>query len=68
MTIVLEVGNLDGLISLMFALMFGPAILLFIIAIIFNVKNKKKTAKIFWILGVVYLIISFGICGSLMMN
>ena len=68
MTIVLEVGNLDGLISLMFALMFGPAILLFIIAIIFNVKNKKKTAKIFWILGVVYLIISFGICGSLIMN
>ena len=68
MTIVLEVGNLDGLISLMFALMFGPAILLFIIAIIFYVKNKKKTAKIFWILGVVYLIISFGICGSLMMN
>jgi len=68
MTIVLEVGNLDGLISLMFALMFGPAILLFIIAIIFKLKNKKKTAKIFWILGVVYLIISFGICGSLMMN
>jgi len=45
MTIVLEVGNLDGLISLMFALMFGPAILLFIIAIIFNVKNKKKQQK-----------------------
>tara|TARA_B110000046_G_scaffold174426_1_gene198141 strand:+ start:2723 stop:2908 length:186 start_codon:yes stop_codon:yes gene_type:complete len=60
--------NFEGLFLMIVLIMVAPAILLFIIAIILKLKNKKKAAKILWILGVVYLIISFGICGTLMMN
>ena len=63
----LEVGNLDGLIYLIVAIMIGPAILLaFIGALLF--KKNKKAAKILFILAVVYLIISLGICGSMMLS
>ena len=62
----LEVGNLDGLFVVIGLIMFGPAVLLFIIAIILGVKNKKKAAKVFWILGVVYLLISLGVCGTIL--
>ena len=68
MNIFLEVDNFDGLFIFLITIMVVPAILLFIIAIILGVKNKKKAAKIFWILGVVYLIISFGFCGILIIN
>tara|TARA_B100000768_G_scaffold42271_1_gene41134 strand:+ start:40687 stop:40893 length:207 start_codon:yes stop_codon:yes gene_type:complete len=68
MNIFLEVDNFDGLFIFLITIMVVPAILLFIIAIILGVKNKKKAAKIFWILAVVYLIISFGFCGILMIN
>ncbi|MBC3845796.1 hypothetical protein H8K90_05360 [Winogradskyella echinorum] len=60
----LEVGNLDGLLTLIIAIMFGPAILLAIIGFAVLKKNKKA-AKILFILAVVYLIISLGICGAL---
>lgn len=50
------------------ALMFGPALVFFIIAI-FGVANKnKKMAKIFFILTGVYLLISLGICGIMIAN
>lgn len=62
----LEVGNLDGLILLIVAIMFGPAILLAIIGFAVLKKNKKA-AKILFILAALYLIISLGICGSLML-
>ena len=58
--------NLDGLIYLIIAIMFGPAILLAIIGFAVLKKNKKA-AKILFILAAVYVIVSLGICGSMMM-
>ncbi|MBC2843921.1 hypothetical protein [Winogradskyella flava] len=66
MTLLLEPGNLDGLIILIVAVMFGPAILLTIIGLAVLKKNKKA-AKVLFILAAVYLIISLGICGALML-
>ena len=61
----LEVGNLDGLIYLILVIMFGPAALLAIIG--FAVfKKYRKAAKVLFILAVVYVIVSLGICGSMM--
>ncbi|NRD18587.1 hypothetical protein HNV08_00895 [Winogradskyella eckloniae] len=57
--------NLDGLIVLIVAIMFGPAILLGIIGFVVLKKNKKA-AKVLFILAAVYVIISLGICGSMM--
>lgn len=62
----LEVGNLDGLVALIFLVMFGPAILFLIIGFILFFKEKKKAAKIFFILTGVYLLISLGVCGGIM--
>ena len=57
--------NLDGLIYLIVAIMFGPAILLSIIGFAVLKKNKKA-AKVLFILAATYVIISLGICGSMM--
>jgi len=66
MTLVLERGSFSGLILLLIALiMIGPAIILFVIALL-NREKAKKTAKVLAIIGVVYLIISFGACGLLL--
>ena len=65
MKLLIEPGNLDGLVILIIAIMFGPAILLAIIGFAVLKKNKKA-AKVLFILAVVYLIISLGICGALM--
>jgi hypothetical protein len=59
--------NLDGLVILIAAIMIGPSVLLAIIGALFQ-KRNKKAAKVFYILAVVYLIISFGICGTLMVG
>jgi hypothetical protein len=64
----LEVGNLDGLFVLILLVMFGPAILLGIIGAILMAKNKKKGGKIFMILAGVYLLISLGVCGTMIMG
>nr|WP_294927468.1 hypothetical protein [uncultured Flavobacterium sp.] len=62
--IALEVGNLDGLVAILFSIMLGPPVLLTIIG--FAVKrNNPKTAKVLFILGAVYLLIGLGICGGL---
>ncbi len=66
MITILEVGNLDGLFVIIAAIMFGPALLLALIGALLLKKNKKA-AKIFFILAVVYVLISLGICGSIMM-
>ncbi len=63
--ILLEIGNLDGLVQLIAAIMFGPSILLAIIGL-FLLKNYKKAAKVCFILAVVYLVISLGVCGTLL--
>ncbi|MEP3210907.1 MAG: hypothetical protein ABJN95_17095 [Maribacter sp.] len=61
----LEVGDLSGLVFLIVLIMFGPALLFLVIGLIARKKNQKA-AKIFYILAGVYLLISLGICGSLM--
>ena len=62
--VLLEVGNLDGLVLILVAIMLGPAIILTIIgAAVF--KKNKKAAKVLFILAAVYLLISLGICGAL---
>ncbi|WP_298478367.1 hypothetical protein [uncultured Maribacter sp.] len=62
----LEVGNLDGLVAFLFALMFGPAILLLIIGFILRSKRKYKAGKVLFILAGIYLLVSLGVCGGLM--
>lgn len=58
-------ANLDGLLTVLIIIMIGPSILLTIIGGILNYNQKKKAAKVFFILAVIYLVISFGICGVL---
>ncbi len=67
MNLILEVGNLDGLVIILIAIMFGPAIVLAIIG--FGLyKNHRKASKVFFILAGLYLLISLGICGTLIMS
>lgn len=63
---ILEVGNLDGLVVFFALLLFGPALLFLIIGVVLFAKEKKKGGKIFIILAGVYLLISLGTCGVLM--
>ena len=58
--------NFDGIIYLIIGIMFGPAILLAIIGLLV-MKNNKKAAKVLFILAVIYVIISLGICGSMIL-
>ena len=58
--------NLDGLIWLILAIMFSPAIILTIVGFII-LKKHKKAAKILFILASLYVIISLGICGSMIL-
>lgn len=64
----LEVGNLDGLFVLIILIMFGPAMLLGLIGIILMAKNKKKPGKVLMILAGVYILISLGVCGSMIVG
>lgn len=57
--------NLDGLLTALIIIMVGPSILLAIIGGILNYNQKKKAAKVLFILAVIYLVISLGICGVL---
>jgi len=67
MTTAIEVGDLSGLIAIILAIMFLPPILFLIIGAVNWNRNNKKTAKIFFILAGVYLLVSLGICGSMML-
>lgn len=57
--------NLDGLLTVLIIIMVGPSIVLAIIGSILNYNQKKKAAKVLFILAVIYLVISLGICGVL---
>lgn len=63
--VALEVGNLSGLIAFFIAIMVGPPILMTIIGFAVK-KNHPNGAKVCFIIGALYLIIGFGICGSLL--
>ncbi len=66
MTVLLiEGGNYLGVFLLVLAIMFLPPLILLIIGLVIRVKNRK-TSKILIILSVVYLLISLGVCGSMM--
>ncbi|WCM41029.1 hypothetical protein MG290_08655 [Flavobacterium sp. CBA20B-1] len=58
-------ANLDGLVAIIFMVMFGPPIVLALIGVI--VKSKSpKAAKVLFILAGLYMLIGLGICGSMM--
>jgi hypothetical protein len=59
--------DLSGLVILIIAIMLGPAIILTLIGLVVLKKNKK-TAKVLFILAVVYVIVSFGACGLLLVG
>ncbi|WP_303316669.1 hypothetical protein Q4Q34_07640 [Flavivirga abyssicola] len=63
--LIIEGGNYLGLFLLVLAIMFLPPLILLIIGLAIRSKNRK-TSKILMILAVVYLLISLGICGSMM--
>jgi predicted membrane protein len=63
-------GNMEGLgllIAVILFLAFGVPIILAIIGFVLFAKKKKKPAKVLFIIATVYLIISLGICGSMML-
>lgn len=62
-----EVGNLDGLVLVILLIMLLPSFVLALIGAILFYSQKKRAAKILFIIAVVYAIISLGICGSMMM-
>ena len=62
--LVLEL-NLDGIIWLILGIIFGPAVVLALIGLILR-KSYKKAAKVFFILSVLYVIVSLGICGNML--
>lgn len=61
---ILEVGNLDGIFVLILGVMFGPAVLFALIGATL-LKTNKKAAKVLFILATVYVIVSLGVCGAL---
>ena len=62
--ILLEVGNLDGLVVILVSIMVIPPIILTIIGFSIR-KNYKKTALVLYILAALYLLIGLGICGAI---
>jgi len=62
----LEVGNLDGLVFILFLIMLGPPTLLVVGGIFALKKSQKKTAKVLFIIAGAYLLIGLGICGGLL--
>ncbi len=64
--IFLEVGDLTGLAIIILAIMLLPSLILGIIGAVLYFNEKKKAAKILFIIAVVYALISLGICGSMM--
>jgi len=58
--------NYDAILYLVLATMTGPSIVLAITGLAIRQKHKKA-AKVLFILAVVYLIVSFGICGSMIL-
>ena len=66
LTLPLEVGNLNGLVFILFLIMFGPAILLLVIGFILRAKKNTQAGKVFFILAGVYMLVSLGVCGAIM--
>jgi hypothetical protein len=63
--IALEVGNLGDLVAILIMIMVAPPIVLTIIGFAIR-SNSPKSAKVLFILAVLYLIVGLGICGGLL--
>jgi phosphotransferase system glucose/maltose/N-acetylglucosamine-specific IIC component len=59
--------NLDGVVIVILLIMLLPSFVLGLIGTILYFNEKKRAAKILFIIAIVYAIISLGICGSMMM-
>ena len=58
--------NFDGLISSAILMMFGPALVLAIIAGFLRYNKNRKAAKVLFVLAIIYLVISLGYYAVLM--
>ncbi len=67
-SILLEVGNLNGLVYVILLILLGPPIFLALIGLILFKTQSRKAGKVFFILAGVYLVIGLGICGALMVG
>lgn len=63
--IALEVGNLDGLVFIIFSIMLGPPIIMSIIGISVK-KSNPKASNVLFILSGIYLLIGLGLCGGVL--
>jgi hypothetical protein len=57
--------GIGTLIAACFLFTFGPPVILLIVALVKRIRNKDS-AKIFFILGLTWLIIGGGICASIL--
>ncbi|WP_299438129.1 hypothetical protein [uncultured Aquimarina sp.] len=64
-SILLEVGNLNGIVYFILLILLGPPVLLGIIGLILFRTKNRKAGKVFFILAGVYLVVGLGICGAL---
>ncbi|WP_299257497.1 hypothetical protein [uncultured Aquimarina sp.] len=65
-SILLEVGNLNGIVYLILLILLGPPIFLALIGLILFRTKNRKAGKVFFILAGVYLVVGLGICGALL--
>ncbi len=63
--IFLEGGNYDFILYFFLMILLGPPALLALIGFVVYRNQKRKTAKILFILSGVYLVVGLGICGVL---
>jgi|UniRef100_UPI004049C19B hypothetical protein len=64
--LLIEGGDYALIILIVLAIMFGIPIIIALIG--YSYRNKKeKTAKVFYIIAGVYMLISLGFCGSMML-
>jgi quinol-cytochrome oxidoreductase complex cytochrome b subunit len=58
---------MEALILLILLVMFGPPVLFLIVGLVKRSRNQDS-AKVFFILGAVWLLVGGGICASLLMQ
>ena len=60
----LDGGNYDGILIVVTLIMVGPPVVLTLIGVAVRKKNPT-TAKVFYILAALYLLIGLGLCGGI---
>lgn len=60
-----EGGDYTAIAVIIMAVMFGPPLLCLIIGLSIT-KRNKKAAKVWYIIAGIYLVVSLGICGGMM--